>query len=220
MFKLAGCITVDHLASLVGKLQDAAQGFVCADFFLFELRKSLTILMHHLPRRKQRCKFLVPTFLFPRADLDLAAWEECLQAEDLNFTFSILDSGCYGVWRWQPTFYDGPMPAGLFYGATDASKLAGAVTFAGNRILHNWNVREKDWHINLLEALMLVWFLQEFGPQVAGCKGVLWVDSMVAMKALNKGRSKNKAIASIARDFKLLCLRYGVQLFLAHIPTL
>lgn len=213
IFQQRGCITVDHLASLVGKLQDAAQGSVCADFFLFELRKPLTIVMHLLPKKRQRCNFLVPTFLFPRADDDLSAWEQCLQSDDLNFQFSVMESGCWGVWRWRSSFYDGPMPLGLFYGATDASKLAGGVTCAGNRILRIWNPKESKWHINILEALMPVWFLQEFGPQVAGSRGVVWVDSMVALTALNKGRSKNKAIAKAARDFKLLCLKYSVQFF-------
>ena len=43
---------------------------------------------------------------------------------------------------------------------------------------------------------------------------------MVALSALNSGRSKNILIAAAAREFKSLCLQYSVQIWIAHIPTL
>jgi hypothetical protein len=112
------------------------------------------------------------------------------------------------------------LPPGVFSAATDASKKAGAVTFAGARLLHEWTASERCYHINILEALMPVWFLKEYGPQVRGLRGVVWVDSMVALTALNAGRSKNILIAAAAREFKSLCLQYSAQIWVAHIPTL
>ena len=53
-----------------------------------------------------------------------------------------------------------------------------------------------------------------------GLRGMVWVDSMVALQALNSGRSKNVLITAAAREYKLLCLRVSTQIWVAHIPTL
>ena len=214
------CITVDRLASNVGKLQDAVSGVEGAAFFMFQLRLPLAVIMHLLPFKCQRTRFLIPFFLFPRMRFDLLAWLEVLEDIRSCRRFYVQESGYYGVWKWEHNFFESPLPAGIFSAATDASKKAGAVTFAGARLLHEWSAEEQRLHINILEALMPVWFLQEFGPQVRGLRGVVWVDSMVALRALNAGRSKNVLIAAAARDFKLLCLRHSVQIWVAHIPTL
>ena len=79
---------------------------------------------------------------------------------------------------------------------------------------------QKSFHINVLETLVPVWFLQDNGPYVRGQRGVIWMDSAVAIAALNSGKSKNKVLAWYAREFKLLCLKYSVQICFAHIPTL
>eukprot|EP00802_Teleaulax_amphioxeia_P001250 Tamp_01252.p1 GENE.Tamp_01252~~Tamp_01252.p1 ORF type:complete len:895 (-),score=71.37 Tamp_01252:2479-5163(-) len=219
VFDLGGTYTVDILGSVVGKLQDASQGYPGSTFFLFELRLPLALVQHLLPTKGQRCRFLIPTALFPRMRLSLVAWRDCLQSTG-GTQFYVQPSGNFGVWKWCETFYHAPLPLGVFSAATDASKRAGGVTFAGARLLHEWSDIERALHINILESLMPVWFLQECGPQVAGLRGVLWVDSRVAMGALNAGRSKNKLIAAAARSFKLLCLQYSVQIHLCHIPTL
>ena len=46
------------------------------------------------------------------------------------------------------------------------------------------------------------------------------MDSAVAIAALNSGKSKNKVLAWYAHEFKLLCLKYSVQICFAHIHTL
>ena len=63
-------------------------------------------------------------------------------------------------------------------------------------------------------------FVQQFALHIEGGVGVLWCDNLVAVRALNAGRSRNKILASIARDFKLQCLRFGVQIHVVYIPTL
>ena len=104
--------------------------------------------------------------------------------------------------------------------ATDASKLGGGIAFDGTRISHMWSDGERRLHINVLEALMPVQWVKQCGPQLRGCRGVLWVDNMTALCALNKGKSKNKLIAAAAREFKYLCMLYAIQVWVSHIPTL
>jgi hypothetical protein len=214
------CITVDRLSTLVGKLQDATAGYEGASFFMAQLRLPLTLVMHLLPLKRQRIDLLITLFMFPRMYFSLEAWEECLQDAGACRRYYVQESGYFGLWRWAHNFFERPLPSGVFSAATDASKKAGAVTFAGARLLHTWEGAERGFHINILEALMPVWFLQECGSQIAGLRGVVWVDSMVALQALNSGRSKNVLIAAAARQFKLLCLRFSTQIWVAHIPTL
>jgi len=218
--EVRGAISIEALGSLVGKLQDAAQGFVCAGFFLFELRSPLNTVLHHLRTRRESRAFLVPCVMFPRMKTYLQAWIDCLTSQSGKFQYSLQPNGYWGAWSWNRTFLEGALPSGFFFGATDASKKAGGFTFGGARTVHQWSVKERSFHINILESLIPVYFLQEFGPYVQGQRGVLWMDSAVAIAALNAGKSKNKVIVWAARMFKLLCMRYSVQMFLAHIPTL
>ena len=217
-----GALSIHELASLVGKLQHAAQAFVAAGFFLFELRGPLNMVMHLLPRVRQRRAFLVTADDMPRALTDLSAWMELLSGEHGERRFLMTPAGQFGVWRWHAGFGEGSLPAGVFYAATDASKRAGGITFDGNRRVHDFTGDEVAlaWHINLLEAVMGLEFVRQFGSQVAGQVGVLWCDNQTAVCALNSGRSKNKLIAGIAREFKLLCLAFSLQLHVVWIPTL
>ena len=214
-----GAITVDALASLVGKLQDASQGCVGADYFLFALREPLRLLMHLLPRKRDRCHFVVAFAFFPRQRLEFEAWVACL-SDVTSFQYHISDAGKFFVWKWTPAFHECALPLGLFTAATDASKLGGGIAFDGTRISHMWSDGERRLHINVLEALMPVQWVKQCGPQLRGCRGVLWVDNMTALCALNKGKSKNKLIAAAAREFKYLCMLYAIQVWVSHIPTL
>ena len=219
MAEQGGAISIEALAGLVGKLQDAAQGYVCAGFFLFELRLPLNIVLHHLRTRRQQRAFLVPLIMFPRMEEDLRAWLDCLHS-DRDFQYSLQPDGYWGTWSWTRTFFEGALPQGVFYAATDASKKAGGFSFGGARSVHLWTKKEEKFHINIWEVLVPVHFLQEYGPYVQGQRGVLWMDSAVAIAALNAGKSKNKVIAWAARQLKFLCMQFSVQIFFAHIPTL
>ena len=91
--KVEGAISIDALGSLVGKLQDAAQGFVCAGFFLFELRSPLNTVLHHLRTRRESRAFLVPCVMFPRMKTDLQAWIDCLTSQSGKFQYSLQPNG-------------------------------------------------------------------------------------------------------------------------------
>ena len=217
-----GVLSIQELASLVGKLQHASQAFVGAGFFLFDLRAPLNLVMHLLPRVKQRRGFLVSAEDMPRAFQDLKMWSDLLSSELGERRFLVTPDGLFGVWRWQEGFGEGALPSGIFYAATDASKRAGGITFDGNRRVHDFKGDQVAgfWHINLLETAMGLQFVVQFGSQVAGQVGVLWCDNKVAVSALNSGRSKNKIIAGMAREFKLRCLELSLQLHVVWIPTL
>jgi len=222
MFDRQGAISIEALNSLVGKLQDASQGHVCASFFLHQLRMPLNCVLHLLLTRHARREFLVPFFMFARMRDDLQAWATCLlvDAGAAHFQYSMQPDGYWGTWHWDRSFFDGPLPLGVFNGATDASKKAGGFSFGGARSVKQWTGKEKSFHINVLETLVPVWFLQDNGPYVRGQRGVIWMDSAVAIAALNSGKSKNKVLAWYAHEFKLLCLKYSVQICFAHIHTL
>ena len=217
-----GVLSIHELASLVGKLQHASQAFVGAGFFLFELRGPLNMVMHLLPRVKQRRQFLVSAEDMPRALEDLRMWSDFLSRELGERRFLLTPAGYFGVWRWEEGFGQGSLPSGVFYAATDASKRAGGITFDGNRRVHDFtrDPVAARWHINVLETAMGLQFVVQFGSQVARQTGVLWCDNKVAVSALNSGRSKNKVIAGMAREFKLLCLELSLQLHVVWIPTL
>ena len=117
-----------------------------------------------------------------------------------------MSNGYWGTWRWNRTFFEGPLPAGIFYGATDASKQAGGFSFGGARSVVRWTNREKDFHINFLETVIPVHFLQVYGPYMRCQRGVFWMDSLVAIAALNKGKSTNKVLAWAARMVHLPCM--------------
>ena len=140
-----------------------------AGFFLFDLRAPLNLVMHLLPRVKQRRGFLVSAEDMPRAFQDLKMWSDLLSSELGERRFLVTPDGLFGVWRWQEGFGEGALPSGIFYAATDASKRAGGITFDGNRRVHDFKGDQVAgfWHINLLETAMGLQFVVQFGSQSA-----------------------------------------------------
>ena len=65
---------------------------------------------------------------------------------------------------------------------------------------------------------MILHFLEEFACQLQGQRVLVWCDNSTAVRSINKGSLQLNVIVGIVRQVRLLCLKYDIWLWLAHIP--
>ena len=123
--------------------------------------------------------------------------------------------------RWEGPIDTTALPPGpdVAVFATDASTAwGGGIVFEGCRRARRWRLAERFRSINWLETVCVVDFVEEFGPQLRNRRVVGYSDSAVAVAAINKGRSTSASLSRLLMRLELACLRYGITLYMLHIP--
>eukprot|EP00961_Rhodomonas_salina_P173197 2335832-Rhodomonas_salina.1 len=81
-----------------------------------------------------------------------------------------------------------------------------------------WTLVESRLHINVLEALMILQFVEEFSSELRGRRVLGWCDNSTSVAAMNKGSLVSNLITGIVRRTRLICLEHDIWLWIAHIP--
>mmetsp|Transcript_69329 Transcript_69329/g.144556 ORF Transcript_69329/g.144556 Transcript_69329/m.144556 type:complete len:1186 (+) Transcript_69329:1738-5295(+) len=206
-----------ELASITGKLTWAASGIQVGRVFIRHMRKPCTAVQDVLATRAERERFCIPLGQFPKAMGELEWWVEALRANEGKHRWHVGTNGLYAPWVWLGLF-GGQVPADVLQFATDASRLGGCLVFDSEYRELAWKRRERQHHINVLEAIMILDWCVEFGPQARGRRVLAWCDNSVTVAAVNKGSSRSNVITGIVRRIRLLSLQYDFHLCAAHIP--
>ena len=212
----AGCVSFAFLQSLVGKLTWASTGIEVGRTYLAPIRRPLDAVADILTSTARRGGFLIPVFSFPKLIGALQWWRRALKTNDGATLVHTGPNGLYQRWRWEGTLGD-KVPAGVVEVFTDACPAGGGWAWGAERHGFNWSPKEKQHHINILEAQTVLKMLQQEGPSLAKCRVLLWCDNMVSVKAIRKGNSSSTVLCDILRSIRLLCLQHMISFWPVHI---
>jgi len=210
-------VSWQELASMTGKLTWAASGIQVGRVFIRHMRKPCTAVQDLLATRSERERFCIPLGQFPKAMGELEWWVRALQANDGKHRWHVGENGLYTPWEWKGSF-GSQVPKDVLQFATDASCIGGGLLFDSEYRERPWTKKEKRHHINVLEAIMILDWCEEFGPQARGCRVLAWCDNSVTVASVNKGSSRSNVITGIVRRIRLLSLEHDFHLCAAHIP--
>jgi len=208
-----------ELASITGKLTWASSGIGAGRVYIRHLRKPCTAVQDTLRSRSEQDKFCIPIYFFTKAIEELEWWEKALQANGGRQRWHLGASGLYepGPWHWEGRF-GAQVPEDVIQFATDACRDGGGLLFDSEYQLRGWMKREKRHHINVLEAIMLLDWCTEFGPQASGRRVLAWCDNSVTVAAINSGVSRSDVITGIVLRIRLCALTHNFHICAAHIP--
>ncbi len=210
-------MSLAEMESLLGKLVWASTGVELGRVYTRQCRRPCVAVSRTLATRQQREAFCIPLYHFGKALDELRWWKGALEARGGAFAWHIGSTGCFERWRWTGKPGES-LPGGVLEFATDASRYGGGGVFETERVSRRWLSHELRFHINVLECVMILDMLLQFGNKMSGCRVVAWCDNLVSVCAVNKGVGASEVMNSIIRRVRLLCLEASVALYLCHIP--
>ena len=195
----------------------AATGVELGRVYLRHLRKPGTSVSRDLKTRAARDRFCIPISHFKEAIAELQWWLQALEARAGSFHWHLIQNGAYEKWRWTGEV-GGKLPAGVVDFATDACPKGGGGVYEFDRVVRMWDQDEQKHPINVLECFMVLHMCLLYGAQWVGLRVVAWCDNLVSVKVINKGSGVSSLMTSIVRRIRLICLEYGFELWVCHIP--
>mmetsp|Transcript_45500 Transcript_45500/g.93040 ORF Transcript_45500/g.93040 Transcript_45500/m.93040 type:complete len:915 (-) Transcript_45500:330-3074(-) len=210
-------ISWHELASITGRLTWAASGVEVGRVYIRHMRKPGTAVQDLLDTRRDRDRFCIPIYHFAKAVEELRWWQAALTANGGRHKWHVGSSGLYEPWSWEGR-HGQQIPRSVLQFATDACRSGGGLLFDSEYRTRVWTARERRHHINILEAIMILDWCVEFGPQARGRRVLVWCDNSASVAAINRGSSRSDVITGIVRRIRLLCLEHDFHLWAVHIP--
>ena len=216
MGRRRGAVPFSVLLSLVGKLTWASTGIMAGRAYLSGLRRPLDAVASLLTHRTQRTSFLIPVAEFSDMLSELRWWRSALQINAGSVLVHVGSKGLFERWHFHGQFGDA-VPSDVVEVFTDACPAGGGWAWGTERGAFLWSKHDRQHHINILEAFTIHKFLKSEGRALTGCKVLVWCDNTVTVRAIRKGRSKSRVLTQIVKYIRLLCLRFSVDVWPAHI---
>eukprot|EP00961_Rhodomonas_salina_P013012 175127-Rhodomonas_salina.1 len=151
-----------ELESMTGKLMWASTTVELGKAYLRQMRKPGVVVSELLKTSTDRQRFCIPLYRFHRAVEELHWWLAVLRVCGGKLSWHVDDAGFFKAWCWNLAYGEGDVPTWVQQFATDASKWGGGVVFGYEWRARMWTVVESRQHINVLEALMILHFIEEF----------------------------------------------------------
>jgi len=157
------------LSSLHGKLMRASTGIELGRSYLSAIRRPLDAVATLLSNRLQRSVFLIPVYETIEIVGQLKWWDAALSCNNGTTQLYINQSGMYDGWSWSGSFGD-DVPSHVVQGFTDACPLGGGYLWGSERVRFLWSSRERQHHINVLEAETILRMLRADASSLDHCK--------------------------------------------------
>jgi len=182
-----------EMQGLVGKLQFVAKCIPSGRLFICRLLDGLSGLKLQTHRRRLTVEF----------HKDLSWWLKCI--EHFNGVSMMLEQ----EWR---------VPDALF--STDACLTGGGGWCEGEyfRFEFTESIISMEWHINILELLVLLVSVRLWGTRLVGKKFKVFCDNLATVQVLNTGRCKDKVMLKMLREIAYFCSTTGCQVKAEHLP--
>ena len=137
-----------------------------------------------------------------------------------DYYFKLKDSKVIHNLRWiiaNLEFWNGKpfqYPSLVNYFWTDASKIGWGAYFKekGLKLQGTWQNKEKEEHINILEARAIWLSLKEWTEHLSGKNLIIYTDSMVVLSVIKKGRAKSPVLNRIVQSIWRILFSNNIQL--------